>query len=59
MLVMQLWLKSLSRKSFPMYFYVQATKPVLQQDVAPRVSCLPNVLSEKRLTWLRANEAAD
>lgn len=59
MLVMQLWLKSLSRKSFPMYFYVQATKPVLQQHVVPRVSCLSDVLSEKRRTWLRANEAAD
>lgn len=59
MLVIQLWLKSLSRKSFPMYFYVQATKPVLQQHVALRVSCIADVLSEKRLTWLRANEAAD
>lgn len=58
-LVLWLWLRSLSRRSFSMFFYVQATKPVLQQDVAPRVSCLSNVLSENRPTWLRANEVAD
>lgn len=51
--------RPLSRRSFPMYFYVQATKLVLQQHVAPRVSCLSNVLSENRLTWCRANDVAD
>lgn len=43
-------IKFLIKGSFLMYLCVQATKPVLQQDVAPRFSCLSNVLSEKRPT---------